>query len=988
MPAPEIAVAYVSIVPEIQGFAAQLRSQIVGPAADAGNDAGESAGSGLKDKLKAGAAAAGVAAGALLAKGIADAFEQANITKRLGAQLGATPKDAARYGKVAGDLYAKGVSGSFEDAAESIKSVMQSGIAPPGASNKQLQSIATKASDVANVFDEDLGGVTNAVSQMMRNGLAKNADEAFDVITKGMQNGTNKSDDLLDTFNEYGTQFRKLGLDGPKALGLMSQAIKGGARDADTAADALKEFSIRAIDGSTTTATGFKALGLDAGKMGAQIAKGGKSASDGLQLTLTKLRGMKDPVKQSAAATALFGTKAEDLGKALFDMDPGKAVDTLGKVGGSAKGLGDSIRSGPQYQIETFTRTLQQKLTTALGTYLIPALSDVLKYGKSGFAWVKDNQAWLLPFAAGITAIATAIGIYNGVLKIVSLVTRGWAVAQGILNAVMALNPFVLIALAVIGLGAALVVAYKKSETFREIVNAAFGAVKDAVMAVVDWFTGSFMPFFTKTIPGAFQTVLSWVKKNWPWILGAITGPIGLAVVYVIKHWDQISQGFADGWQWMKDHVFYPIRDFFTKTIPGWAGTLKDKIVGAFSTAAKDAGKGFDKLRDLAKAPISFVINTVYNRGIVGTWNKIAGAFGAPKLGEWHPKGFAAGGYTGAGGKYTPAGVVHAGEYVIPKEQTARIGLGPLEYMRKHGKLPGYSIGGLVGGAWDWTKDTVGGAGSKAWDTIKKGASWLGDTIEASARAGVKHVVNPLIAKIPGTSHGFGKMAKGIPNKMVDAIFGYAKTADKKMIPNVDYNPGAGVKQWSSVVLKALGMVGQPSSLLNTVLRRMNQESGGNPKAINNWDINAKNGTPSKGLMQVIDPTFNAYAGKLRGRGIWDPLANVYSSMRYAMSRYGSLSSAYNRTGGYDNGGFLQPGATLSANDSGKPEPVFTAGQWSVLSTLANRGATGAQGGLQAGDTLRLTIDGKTTLEAYVDKRADDRIHKGIITPASLGRSI
>ncbi|WP_030855232.1 phage tail tape measure protein, partial [Streptomyces sp. NRRL S-475] len=267
MSAPEIAVAYVSIVPEIQGFAAQLRQQIVGPAGDAGDEAGEAVGSGLKDKLKAGAAAAGIAAGALLVKGITDALEQKHITKVLQAQLGATDQDAKRYGKVAGDLYAKGVSGSFQDAADAIKAVMKAGIAPPGASNKQLQSIATKASDVASVFDQDLGGVTNAVSQMMRTGLAKNADEAFDVITKGMQNGSNKADDLLDTFNEYGTQFRKLGLDGPKALGLISQGIKGGARDADIAADALKEFSIRAIDGSDSTAQGFKALGLDAGDM-------------------------------------------------------------------------------------------------------------------------------------------------------------------------------------------------------------------------------------------------------------------------------------------------------------------------------------------------------------------------------------------------------------------------------------------------------------------------------------------------------------------------------------------------------------------------------------------------------------------------------------------------------------------------------------------------------------------------------------------------
>ncbi|MBA9050786.1 MULTISPECIES: phage tail tape measure protein [Streptomyces] len=948
MPAPEIAVAYVSIVPEIQGFAAQLRSQIVGPAGDAGDQAGEAASSGLKDKLVKGAAAVGVAAGALLAKGISDAIAQADVKRKLQAQLGATPKEADKYGKVAGKLYAQGVSGSFEDAADAIKSVMQSGIAPPKATNAQLQAIATKASDVANVFDQDLGGVTNAVSQMLRTGMAKNADQAFDVLTKGFQNGANKADDLLDTFNEYGTQFRKLGLDGPKALGLISQGVKAGARDADVAADALKEFSIRAIDGSDTTAQGFKALGLNAKTMGAQIAKGGKSASDGLTLTLAKLRGIKDPVKQSAAATALFGTQAEDLGKALFAMDPSKATKDLGKFGGSAKGLGDTIRSGPIYQLQTFKRTAQQDLVEVLGKYVVPTLLTVKRYGTEAFGWVKDNQAWLLPFAAGIAAIATAVGIYNGVTKTIALVTRGWAIAQGILNTVMALNPFVLVALAVIGLGAALVVAYKKSATFRAIVQAAFKGVQDVVGAVVDWFTGSFIPFFTKTIPGAFSAVVNWVKKNWPWILGALTGPIGLAVVYIVKHWKQISDAFGAGWGWIKKNVLYPIRDFFTKMIPGWAGTLRDKVSGAFSDAAKMAGKGWSKLQDLAKAPVRFVVETVYNRGIVGMWNKIAGAFGAPKLGEWHPKGFAAGGYTGAGGKFTPAGIVHRGEYVIPKDATSKIGLGNLEYMRKHGKLPGYSLGGLVGGAWDWTKDAVSGAGSAAWDKIKKTTSWISDTMEASARAGVTHVVEPLLSQIPGTNAGFGKAIKGIPMKAVDAIFGYSKIADSKLGAQfAKYAGGGTLGKWIAKAMQWTKVPGSWAGPLRTLVMR---ESGGNPNAVNNWDSNAKAGHPSKGLAQTIDSTFQAFRDKHLPNNIFDPVANLVAAIRYIKARYGSIFNVQQAVGktpkGYAKGGYPRAGETAWVGENG-PELVTFGRSATVYPHDVSMRMAGSLGGLR-----------------------------------------
>jgi SLT domain-containing protein len=171
--------------------------------------------------------------------------------------------------------------------------------------------------------------------------------------------------------------------------------------------------------------------------------------------------------------------------------------------------------------------------------------------------------------------------------------------------------------------------------------------------------------------------------------------------------------------------------------------------------------------------------------------------------------------------------------------------------------------------------------------------------------------------------------------------------------------------------------VGQPLSYDNITLRRMNQESGGNPRAVNLWDINAKLGHPSAGLMQVIRPTFQAYAGRFRNKGPFmygvsvDPLANVYASMRYALSRYGSLPRAYNRAGGYDSGGWLQPGSTLATNLTGKPEAVLTAGQWRTMTAAAS-----APAGLQPGDQLMLRVE-DYEFTAYVDRRADGRVNAG-----------
>ncbi|TKG58901.1 phage tail tape measure protein [Prauserella endophytica] len=134
---------------------------------------------------------------------------------------------------------------------------------------------------------------------------------------------------------------------------------------------------------------------------------------------------------------------------------------------------------------------------------------------------------------------------------------------------------------------------------------------------------------------------------------------------------------------------------------------------------------------------------------------------------------------------------------------------------------------------------------------------------------------------------------------------------------------GGGVERWRSVALAALAYTGSPASWIGSLLRRMNQESGGNQFAINNWDINAARGTPSKGLMQTIDPTFYAYARELAHRGPYDPFANIVASIRYANARYGSAPVGWNRAGGYDEGG-IATGAGLLAKKVIAPERVLS----------------------------------------------------------------
>ncbi|GAA2078455.1 hypothetical protein GCM10009801_35360 [Streptomyces albiaxialis] len=93
-------------------------------------------------------------------------------------------------------------------------------------------------------------------------------------------------------------------------------------------------------------------------------------------------------------------------------------------------------------------------------------------------------------------------------------------------------------------------------------------------------------------------------------------------------------------------------------------------------------------------------------------------------------------------------------------------------------------------------------------------------------------------------------------------------------------------------IMKQHGIPGSYDGIKRNIIR----ESGGNPNVVNDWDVNAKNGVPSKGLLQVIQPTFDAYHVEGTPKNLTDPVANIVAACNYAADRYGSMdnvNSAY-----------------------------------------------------------------------------------------------
>ncbi|MEV0380484.1 transglycosylase SLT domain-containing protein [Nonomuraea sp. NPDC050643] len=117
--------------------------------------------------------------------------------------------------------------------------------------------------------------------------------------------------------------------------------------------------------------------------------------------------------------------------------------------------------------------------------------------------------------------------------------------------------------------------------------------------------------------------------------------------------------------------------------------------------------------------------------------------------------------------------------------------------------------------------------------------------------------------------------------------------------------PQGQVADWINQAIAILKQHGVPADKMNPndIWMIIKHESGGNPSAINNWDSNAAKGTPSKGLMQTIDPTFSSY--KLPGHGdIYNPVDNIIAGVRYAISRYGSVSNVPGVVGMKTGGGY------------------------------------------------------------------------------------
>lgn len=363
----------------------------------------------------------------------------------------------------------------------------------------------------------------------------------------------------------------------------------------------------------------------------------------------------------------------------------------------------------------------------------------------------------------------------------------------------------------------------------------------NGISSFIKWVWGGISGFITWAATGVWNG-LTWawnkIKDGVMWAWNGISGFIKWA-------WDGISKIIGDKVNWLKDTILKPFNQ------------AKDAIFGV----AKGFVNGLIDGLNLGIAGIENFLN--FFRGAV---DKITTALHVkneipvaklPRIPKYaagtdgHPGGPAIVGEQGREMVFLPRGAS-----VVPNNLTEML------LAMAGGGVPGYAggIGDIAGNIMNWI-----GSGAKALlDNVIKALN-----IKAPSIPGMANVGGAIFERIKGWATGF-----------IDRI-----------LPKFDFGgPGGGaipgnLKEWISAAMAITKVPGSWAGALATIAM---YESGGNPRAINNYDVNAKNGDPSRGLFQTIGATFRAHA--LPGHGdIWNPVDNAIAAIRYIIGRYGDV---------------------------------------------------------------------------------------------------
>jgi len=699
--ATELATAYVSLVPSFKGAQKSIATGLSAPAASAGTEAGRKFGvnfGNLAKRVIAGAAIyQGVSTAAGFAKeaifGFNSTLQQSTIafTTMLGSGKKAqtfldqlqsfaksTPFDFE--GLVKNSQLMLGMGISAKDIIPDLTALGDS-VASVGGDSSQLNSVILAFSqtmakgtlDMGNmnqllqggmptalkVLAASYGVTTGAMVKMISTGKVQSAD-ALPRLVKGLEEGTSATAALGGMMDKQSTTFSG-------ALGniedSLTQAVAGAFRPFfNTVSVGMQKFAEALSGPGFAKATTLLTKGLVAGLSLA----GGAIKS----LEPVAVRVFKQVLVPAFNAVVAVVPKLVTAVRNLWTVIEPLAADVAtGLVAGFraflavAQPLLSALAPITGWMKDN--ATLVRTLAVAIGTAVVAWKA----YTIATAVWTGVTQA------AAIAARAGGLAIAEMTLqqKIATAVTKVWTGVTAAFNAVMDANPIVLVAIAIAALAAGIIYAYTHCETFREIVQGVFGAVQTVVMGVVDWFTGSFIPFFTQTIPNAFTTMGTFIQTAFNTVVGFLKtwGPVALAVLVpfigipllIWQHFSQIKGFLSNAFSAALSTV-----TGFVGRIVSEVGSIPGKIAG-FAGQMVSAGANlmrsfWNGLKSLAGDAAGFVGGVIGDIGS-GIKNALNDVLHLP----WHLPQIR----IGAFGHYATIG----GQTIFPRLATGGLTSGP-----------------------------------------------------------------------------------------------------------------------------------------------------------------------------------------------------------------------------------------------------------------------------------------------------------------------
>lgn len=318
---------------------------------------------------------------------------------RVQASTGASAEQMKRIEEAARAVFSSGMGESFDEVARAMSTIKQVG----GLDGKDLESATKNAMALGKTFDMDVNETARATSALMKN-FGIDGQKAFDLIAYAAQNGANRNGDLLDTFNEYAVQYKALGFTAEQFAAHLVKGAEDGAFSIDKVGDAIKEFNVRAKDGSKSSMEAFAALGLNGQKATQMFAAGGQSAQVAFAEVVKRLSEMEDPVARNAAGVALFGTQFEDLEvKALEGF---KAIQgSLPQIEGTMQQVSRAISSDLGSQLRIVSRSFMDLLLPAADSAAKAITDQMPKISKALAALAPQIEALSQTFTNALPVI-------------------------------------------------------------------------------------------------------------------------------------------------------------------------------------------------------------------------------------------------------------------------------------------------------------------------------------------------------------------------------------------------------------------------------------------------------------------------------------------------------------------------------------------------------------------------------------------------------